>query len=72
MELTFMSVISWNSFKRPYMVNLLDRYFSLRKAKLFAGPSEITPNTKSRSMKYSLILGISNAGFLSSAAVISR
>lgn len=62
---TFMSASSWNSLRRLYMVNLLERYLSLRYAKLFVGPSEMTPSTYSRSMKYSRMSGIVKAGLCS-------
>ena len=62
---TFISANSWNSFKRVYMVNLLDKYFNLLNEKLFVGPSAMTLRTYSRSRKYSRISGMSNDGFLS-------
>jgi hypothetical protein len=49
-------------------VNFPDRYLSRRKAKLLAGPSDMTLSTCSRSKKYSRMSGISNAGFLSLSA----
>ena len=60
---TFISAISWNSLSKVYIVNLLERYLSRRYAKLFVGPSAMTLNTYSKSMKYSRMSGISNAGF---------
>ena len=57
-----MSTSSWLSFSRVYIVNLLRRYFSLRKAKVFVGPWEITLRTKSRSIKYSRMSGMLKAG----------
>ena len=59
---TFMSANSSNSL---YIVNLPDRYWSRRKAKLLVGPSEMTLSTNSRSKKYSRMSGISKAGFIS-------
>jgi len=47
------------------MSNLLARYRNRRYARLFVGPSEITPRTYSRSTKYSLMVGMAYAGFLS-------
>jgi len=47
------------------MSNLLARYRNRRYARLFVGPSEMTPRTYSRSTKYSLMVGIVKAGFLS-------
>ncbi len=64
--LTFRSASSWNSFTRLYIVKLLNKYLSLRNAKLFVGPSAMTPNTYSRSKKYSRISGMSKTGLLSS------
>src|SRR5258708_2630838 len=46
------------------MANFPRRYCRRRNAKLFAGPSDMTPSTKSRSIKYSLMVGMSNTGFL--------
>jgi hypothetical protein len=68
-KFTFISANSWNSCKRVYIVNLLERYFSLLKAKLFVGPSEITLRTYSRSTKYSRMSGISNAGVCCESSV---
>ena len=47
------------------MSNLLARYRNRRYARLFVGPSEITPRIYSRSKKYSLMVGILKTGFLS-------
>ena len=69
-KLTFISVNSWNSFNKLCIVNFPNRYWRRRKAKLFAGPSEITPSTNSRSTKYSRIPGILKMGFLSSTVKI--